>query len=196
MKSYKIAFLNSKGGVGKSTLCILSALGLTQTRFKGKIKLIDTDSQKSSVSLLNDVTTKIELDFIPFNHASPNLGVSLLDQIEVAATRVETARRKYKRRQKDHESKKQRGQKVDAENHEKKIREELEELHEALAQKDELVGRARESLQGDADDWDFGFIMDLKTRFDDAQIDNLAARREGAYGRSDLEDFIARNLQP
>ncbi len=80
MKSYKIAFLNSKGGVGKSTLCILSALGLSQTRFKGKIKLIDTDSQKSSVSLLNNVTSKIELDFIPFNHASPNLGVSLLDQ--------------------------------------------------------------------------------------------------------------------
>lgn len=131
----------------------------------------------------------------PFGSPSAG-GVSLLDQIEVAATRVETARRKYKRRQKDHESKKQRGQKVDAENHEKKIREELEELHEALAQKDELVGRARESLQGDADDWDFGFIMDLKTRFDDAQIDNLAARREGAYGRSDLEDFISRNLQP
>ena len=80
MKSYKIAFLNSKGGVGKSTLCILSALGLSQTRFKGKIKLIDTDSQKSSVSLLNNVVSKIELDFIPFNHASPNLGVSLLDQ--------------------------------------------------------------------------------------------------------------------
>ena len=80
MKSYKIAFLNSKGGVGKSTLCILSALGLSQTRFKGKIKLIDTDSQKSSVSLLNSLASKIELDFIPFNHASPNLGVSLLDQ--------------------------------------------------------------------------------------------------------------------
>ena len=80
MKSYKIAFLNSKGGVGKSTLCILSALGLSQTRFKGKIKLIDTDSQKSSVSLLNSLESKIELDFIPFNHASPNLGVSLLDQ--------------------------------------------------------------------------------------------------------------------
>ena len=42
MNSYKIAFLNSKGGVGKSTLCILSALGLSQTRFDGKIKLIDT----------------------------------------------------------------------------------------------------------------------------------------------------------
>ena len=80
MKSYKIAFLNSKGGVGKSTLCILSALGLSQTRFKGKIKLIDTDSQKSSVSILNQLKTNIELDFIPFNHASPNLGVSLLDQ--------------------------------------------------------------------------------------------------------------------
>ena len=80
MKSYKIAFLNSKGGVGKSTLCILSALGLSQTRFKGKIKLIDTDSQKSSISLLNALSSKIELDFIPFNHASPNLGVSLLDQ--------------------------------------------------------------------------------------------------------------------
>ena len=80
MKSYKIAFLNSKGGVGKSTLCILSALGLSQTKYKGKIKLIDTDSQKSSVSILNQLKTNIELDFIPFNHASPNLGVSLLDQ--------------------------------------------------------------------------------------------------------------------
>ena len=80
MNSYKIAFLNSKGGVGKSTLCILSALGLSQTRFDGKIKLIDTDSQKSSLSILNQVSSKIELDFIPFNHASPNLGVSLLDQ--------------------------------------------------------------------------------------------------------------------
>ena len=80
MKSYKIAFLNSKGGVGKSTLCILSALGLSQTKFKGKIKLIDTDSQKSSVSILNEMASKIELNYIPFNHTSPNLGVSLLDQ--------------------------------------------------------------------------------------------------------------------
>ena len=62
MKSYKIAFLNSKGGVGKSTLCILSALGLSQTRFKGTIKLIDTDSQKSSISLLNSLETKIVWD--------------------------------------------------------------------------------------------------------------------------------------
>ena len=58
----------------------MSALGLSQTRFDGKIKLIDTDSQKSSLSILNQVSSKIELDFIPFNHASPNLGVSLLDQ--------------------------------------------------------------------------------------------------------------------
>ena len=89
MNSYKIAFLNSKGGVGKSTLCILSALGLSQTRFNGKIKLIDTDSQKSSVSILNDINSKIELDYIPFNHASPNLGVSLLDQKLKAFTREE-----------------------------------------------------------------------------------------------------------
>ena len=89
MKSYKIAFLNSKGGVGKSTLCILSALGLSQTRFSGKIKLIDTDSQKSSVSLLNEITSKIELDYIPFNHTSPNLGVSLLDQKLKAFTKDE-----------------------------------------------------------------------------------------------------------
>ena len=89
MNSYKIAFLNSKGGVGKSTLCILSALGLSQTRFNGRIKLIDTDSQKSSVSILNDINSKIELDYIPFNHASPNLGVSLLDQKLKAFTREE-----------------------------------------------------------------------------------------------------------
>ena len=89
MNSYKIAFLNSKGGVGKSTLCILSALGLSQTRFSGRIKLIDTDSQKSSVSILNDINSKIELDYIPFNHASPNLGVSLLDQKLKAFTREE-----------------------------------------------------------------------------------------------------------
>jgi chromosome partitioning protein len=89
MKSYKIAFLNSKGGVGKSTLCILSALGLSQTKFTGKIKLIDTDSQKSSVSLLNEITSKIELNYIPFNHTSPNLGVSLLDQKLKAFTKDE-----------------------------------------------------------------------------------------------------------
>jgi len=89
MNSYKIAFLNSKGGVGKSTLCILSALGLSQTRFSGRIKLIDTDSQKSSVSILNDINSKIELDYIPFNHASPNLGVSLLDQKLKAFSREE-----------------------------------------------------------------------------------------------------------
>jgi len=89
MKSYKIAFLNSKGGVGKSTLCILSALGLSQTRFNGKIRLIDTDSQKSSVSILNEIASKIELDYIPFNHSSPNLGVSLLDQKLKAFTRDE-----------------------------------------------------------------------------------------------------------
>ena len=58
MKSYKIAYLNSKGGVGKSTLCMLSALCLSQSRFKGKVKLIDTDIQKSSISILANLKTK------------------------------------------------------------------------------------------------------------------------------------------
>ncbi len=80
MKSYKIAYLNSKGGVGKSTLCMLSALCLSQSRFKGKVKLIDTDIQKSSISILANLKTKIELEYVPFNHSSPALGASLLDQ--------------------------------------------------------------------------------------------------------------------
>ena len=37
MNSYKIALIQRS---------ILSALGLSQTRFDGKIKLIDTDSQR------------------------------------------------------------------------------------------------------------------------------------------------------
>ena len=80
MKSYKIAYVNSKGGVGKSTLCMLSSLCLAQSRFKGKVKLLDTDIQKSSISILADLKTKIDLEYVPFNHSSPALGASLLDQ--------------------------------------------------------------------------------------------------------------------
>ena len=40
--------------------------------------------------------------------------------------------------------------------------------------------------------FDFGFILDLKTRFSDAQIDNLAAKKNGAYG-NDLARFLADN---
>ena len=79
MSSYKIAFLNSKGGVGKSTLCMLSAISLSKSKFKGKVKLVDTDSQKSSSSILAN-NKHIELEYIPFNHSSPGLGASLLDQ--------------------------------------------------------------------------------------------------------------------
>ena len=116
---------------------------------------------------------------------------SVVDQIEDATSRVERARRAYKRRQGSHRSAKERGHKVDEAKHSKAIGEQLDELGEAVARRDELVARAREAVQGDGD-WDFGFIMDLKTRFDGAQIDNLAARRAGAYG-NDVAGFLARN---
>ena len=80
MKSYKMAFVNSKGGVGKSTLCMLAALGLGNSKFKGKVRLIDTDIQKSSISILSHVKNNIQIEFIPFNQVSPGLGASLLDQ--------------------------------------------------------------------------------------------------------------------
>ena len=80
MKKYSIAFVNSKGGVGKSTLCMLSALAVTRLKKGFSVNLIDTDAQKSSLSILDHVKTNILLEYIPFNHSSPGLGASFLDQ--------------------------------------------------------------------------------------------------------------------
>ena len=80
MNKYSIAFVNSKGGVGKSTLCMLSALAIMRSRNGCSVSLIDTDVQKSSLSILNHIKTNILLEYVPFNHSSPGLGASLLDQ--------------------------------------------------------------------------------------------------------------------
>ena len=116
---------------------------------------------------------------------------SVVDQIEDATSRIERARRGYKREQGSHKSHKAKGHKVDEAKHSKTIGDQLDELKEAVTRRDELVARARKAVEGDGD-WDFGFIMDLKTRFDGAQIDNLAARRAGAYG-NDVAGFLSKN---
>ena len=61
MNKYSIAFVNSKGGVGKSTLCMLSALAIMRSKNGHAINLIDTDVQKSSLSILDHIKTNIML---------------------------------------------------------------------------------------------------------------------------------------
>ena len=78
--NYSIAYVNSKGGVGKSTLCMLSAIAIMKSKRKFSVKLIDTDNQKSSLSILNHINNDIVLEYVPFNYNSPGLGASLLDQ--------------------------------------------------------------------------------------------------------------------
>ena len=80
MNKYSIAYVNSKGGVGKSTLCMLSALAIMRSKNGHEINLIDTDVQKSSLSILDHIKSSIMLEYVPFNHQSPGLGASLLDQ--------------------------------------------------------------------------------------------------------------------
>jgi len=46
-----IVFGNQKGGIGKTTLAILTATGLSQLPFSKKILLIDNDNQKSAIRL-------------------------------------------------------------------------------------------------------------------------------------------------
>ena len=78
--NYSIAYVNSKGGVGKSTLCMLSAIAIMKSKKNFSVKLIDTDNQKSSLSILNHINNEIVLEYVPFNYNSPGLGASLLDQ--------------------------------------------------------------------------------------------------------------------
>ena len=57
-------FLTLEGGdgVGKSTLCMLSALAVMRLKKGFSVNLIDTDAQKSSLSILDHVKTNILLE--------------------------------------------------------------------------------------------------------------------------------------
>ena len=67
----------------------------------------------------------------------------------------------------------------------------LTELDRLLRTRKDKVDELRDYVQGD-DEWDFGFVYDLKTRFDDAQIDNFAA--SNLTGANDeLAKFFSRN---
>ena len=67
----------------------------------------------------------------------------------------------------------------------------LTELDRLLRTRKDKVDELRDYVQGD-EDWDFGFVYDLKTRFDDAQIDNFAA--SNLTGANDeLAKFFGRN---
>lgn len=46
-----IVFGNQKGGIGKTTLAVLTATGLSQPPFNKKILLIDNDNQESAIRL-------------------------------------------------------------------------------------------------------------------------------------------------
>lgn len=46
-----IVFGNQKGGIGKTTLSVLTATGLSQAPFNKKVLLIDNDNQKSVIRL-------------------------------------------------------------------------------------------------------------------------------------------------
>ncbi len=71
----------------------------------------------------------------------------------------------------------------------------VEELNSAMSRRRVLIKEVQEAVDvlGEGpEQFDFGFILDLKTRFSDAQIDNLAAKKSGAYG-NDLARFLAAN---
>jgi len=58
-----IAFGNRKGGVGKSTLTLLSATALSSVPFNKKVLVIDADDQQSLVRYRNeDVTENLEAE--------------------------------------------------------------------------------------------------------------------------------------
>jgi chromosome partitioning protein len=46
-----ILFGNQKGGIGKTTLAVLTATGLSQSPFNKKVLLIDNDNQESAIRL-------------------------------------------------------------------------------------------------------------------------------------------------
>lgn len=46
-----IVFGNQKGGIGKTTLAVLTATGLSQAPFNKKVLLIDNDNQQSAIRL-------------------------------------------------------------------------------------------------------------------------------------------------
>ncbi len=54
-----IAFVNQKGGVGKSTAAVFFAYWLTVTKRKKKVVLIDADEQQSSLTWMQSLDVKI-----------------------------------------------------------------------------------------------------------------------------------------
>lgn len=73
----------------------------------------------------------------------------------------------------------------------------LNRLEEAAEKKERLVGEIQSTISEGAGDWDYGFVMDLKTRFDGAQVDSYAAKNlEGVdlpYGITDTVKFLSAN---
>ena len=73
----------------------------------------------------------------------------------------------------------------------------LGRIQETAEKKERLVGEIQSTVGEGAGDWDYGFVMDLKTRFDNAQIDNYAAKNvDGVnleYGIADTIKFLETN---
>ena len=60
-----------------------------------------------------------------------------------------------------------------------------------VSERDGMLRQAREGMQP-LNDWDFGFIFDLKTRFDARQLDDYATRANGQNGNP-VARFLAAN---
>jgi hypothetical protein len=72
------------------------------------------------------------------------------------------------------------------------LRKELgDNIERLISERDGMLRQAREGMQP-LNDWDFGFIFDLKTRFDARQLDDYATRASGQNGNP-VARFLAAN---
>ena len=115
-----------------------------------------------------------------------------LDELEELTGDMGRLRDELTGRRSSRERKIEQGKEFDEDIFEDNMWEIGQDLARVAERRNALLGEISRDLPG-GDDWDFGFILDLKTGFNNSQVKNLSAKTPISVYGDDVADFFAAN---